>query len=291
MGVTGNKSLKVDKVKISIITINYNNLLGLKRTVESVISQTWKEFEYIIIDGGSTDGSAAYIESNYDKIDYWVSESDNGIYNALNKGIKKATGDYLLFLNSGDHFYSDEVLANNMHHLVNHDIIAFDIHLLGQGYDSIHKHPDELLFSFLFEGTFAHQSVIIKRNLFNTIGLYDENLKIVADWKFFIHAVALGYTYKSVHEILSVFYFDGISATAEGTFSRKREREIVLREEFPLYYKDYKLLQRQKELLEMNRFKMLLELEKTYLGRKTVSLFFRIYVTLFSKKNIKDIIN
>jgi glycosyltransferase involved in cell wall biosynthesis len=276
--------------KLSIITINYNNLEGLKRTVQSVVNQTWQELEYIVIDGGSTDGSVAFLASSSDTIDYCVSEPDNGIYNALNKGIQKATGEYLLFLNSGDHFYSDEVLANNVYHLVNYDIIAFDIHMLGLGHDFIHKHPDELLFSFLFEETFAHQSVLIRRTLFDTVGRYDENLKIVADWKFFIHAIASGHTYKSVHEVLSVFYFDGISATAEGTFTRIREREKVLQEEFPLYYKDYKLLQKQKELLEMNRFKMLLELEKTFLGRKTASFFFRIYVALFSKNKLKDII-
>jgi glycosyltransferase involved in cell wall biosynthesis len=255
------------------------------------MTQTWQEFEYIVIDGESTDGSTSFIESYSDKIDYWVSEPDRGIYNALNKGIQKATGDYVLFLNSGDHFYSATVLANNEHQLINHDIIAFDIRMLGQGYDFIHQHPDELLFSFLFEETFAHQSVFIRRTLFDTIGLYDENLKIVADWKFFIQALTSGYSYKGVHEILSVFYLDGISATAEGTFTRRREREKVLQEEFPLFYKDYKLLQRQKELLNMNRFKMLLELEKTFLGRKAASFFFRIYVALFSKKKIKDIIN
>ena len=93
--------------KLSIITINYNNLEGLKRTVESVINQTSKEFEYIVIDGGSNDGSGAYIESKSEHIDYWVSEPDKGIYNAMNKGIAKASGEYLLFLNSGDHLFSN----------------------------------------------------------------------------------------------------------------------------------------------------------------------------------------
>src|SRR5688572_27521016 len=99
--------------KISIITINYNNLDGLKRTVDSVVNQTWQEFEYIVIDGGSTDGSGAYIESKSKHFHYWVSEPDKGIYNAMNKGIVKATGEYLLFLNSGDHFFNDTVLEKN----------------------------------------------------------------------------------------------------------------------------------------------------------------------------------
>jgi glycosyltransferase involved in cell wall biosynthesis len=76
-------------LKLSIITINYNNLDGLKRTFESVVNQTWQEFEYIIIDGGSTDGSAEFIESQAGNIDYWVSEPDRGIYNAMNKRILK----------------------------------------------------------------------------------------------------------------------------------------------------------------------------------------------------------
>ena len=91
-------------MKLSIITINYNNLEGFKKTAESVINQTWKEFEWIIIDGGSTDGSKEYIvKLNYDltrngwnPIAYWCSEPDKGIYNAMNKGIGKAKGEYLL---------------------------------------------------------------------------------------------------------------------------------------------------------------------------------------------------
>ena len=109
--------------KLSIITINYNNQSGLQRTVESIVNQTWKEFEYIVIDGGSTDGSAAYLESQNKIFDYWVSEKDLGIYNAMNKGIKAATGHYLLFLNSGDELLNDKVLAQNHHNLENKDLV------------------------------------------------------------------------------------------------------------------------------------------------------------------------
>ena len=84
---------------ISIITINYNNVVGLKRTMSSVFEQTYKNIEYIIIDGGSTDGSKAYLQDHNQNIDYWVSEPDKGVYNAMNKGIKIASGEYVLFLN------------------------------------------------------------------------------------------------------------------------------------------------------------------------------------------------
>ena len=90
-------------MKLSIITINYNNKNGLQKTIDSVISQTFKDFEWIIIDGGSTDGSKELIEKYSQHITYWVSEPDKGIYNAMNKGIKVAKGEYLFFLNSGDY--------------------------------------------------------------------------------------------------------------------------------------------------------------------------------------------
>lgn len=176
--------------KISIITINYNNADGLRKTIESVKAQNFSDLEYIVIDGGSSDQSVEIIKEYDGYISKWVSEKDNGIYNALNKGIKIATGEYLLFLNSGDHFYNKNVLTNNLEYIDIYDIIVFDIHFSGFGKDYIFKHPDELHFSFLFEETFAHQSVFIKRNLFKKIGLYDETLKIVSDWKFFINAIA-----------------------------------------------------------------------------------------------------
>ena len=89
-------------MKLSIITINYNNREGLKKTINSVINQTFRDFEYILIDGGSEDGSKEIILQHEAQFSYWRSEKDHGIYNAMNKGILAAKGDYLLFLNSGD---------------------------------------------------------------------------------------------------------------------------------------------------------------------------------------------
>jgi glycosyltransferase involved in cell wall biosynthesis len=100
-------------MKLSVITINYNNLDGLKQTAESIINQTWKDFEWIIIDGGSTDGSREYIvninenlnQKGWNPISYWCSESDKGIYNALNKGIFHCNGEFISCMNSGDSFF------------------------------------------------------------------------------------------------------------------------------------------------------------------------------------------
>lgn len=85
-------------MKLSVITINYNNAEGLAKTMDSVFRQRFSDFEYIVIDGGSTDGSKDLIVNNQDKIAYWCSEKDSGIYNAMNKGIREASGEYLLFI-------------------------------------------------------------------------------------------------------------------------------------------------------------------------------------------------
>ena len=99
-------------MKYSIITINYNHIEGLKRTIDSVISQTSSNYEYIIIDGGSTDGSVNIIKEYKEHLVYWISEKDNGVYHAMNKGVAQAQGDYCIFMNSGDCFYSPDVLSS-----------------------------------------------------------------------------------------------------------------------------------------------------------------------------------
>ena len=273
--------------KLSIITINYNNLEGLKRTVESVVNQTWKEFEYIVIDGGSTDGSAAYIESQSEHFDYWVSEKDTGIYNAMNKGIKVATGEYLLFLNSGDELIDIEALNKNHFHLEEMDLIYFDINVISDTTSFIKKYPKFLSFTFLYDDTIHHQSTFIRKSLFNKIGYYDEKLKIVSDWKFFIVAlIKENASYKYINATFSNYYLDGISSRVDYT----EERKQVLTGFFSGFLLEYEELLEKRDLINKNRYKMLNEIEKSKIGAKIVSAFFRLYIFLFSKKKIKDII-
>ncbi len=104
--------MKSTPPRFSIVTINLNNRAGLEKTVQSVIKQECADYEYIIIDGGSSDGSAEIIKKYQNSLSYWVSERDTGIYNAMNKGLKQAHGEYVCFLNSGDCFYSPQVLAD-----------------------------------------------------------------------------------------------------------------------------------------------------------------------------------
>lgn len=225
--------------KLSIITINYNNLEGLKRTVESVLNQTWQEFEYIIIDGGSIDGSKAYLESQNDKIDCWVSERDLGIYNAMNKGIVKATGEYLLFLNSGDHFYSSKVLKKYYNLIGEYDLIYFNLKIIADKKEFINEYPDQLSFSYFVKYTLPHPSTFIKRNLFEKVGLYKEDFKIVSDWKFFIDSVCrYNSKYLHVDKILATFYLDGISSLPESLETIELEKQMVLKSDYPSYLQD-----------------------------------------------------
>lgn len=255
--------------KLSIITINYNNLEGLKRTMESVVNQTWQEFEYIVIDGGSTDGSAAYIASQSDKLDYWVSEPDKGIYNAMNKGIAKATGEYLLFLNSGDELYDLEVLNKNHAAVHTEDFVYFDIFLFFAAATKIHQYPERLNFESFMTGSLGHPTTFIKKDLFNKIGLYDEGLKIVSDWKFFMIAI-LKYSCSSrkVNAVLAKFYMDGISFIHEEEV--ELERQKVLKECFPEYLRLKELerfvkdIKKSRTIVLMQKLGLLRFIDKIY---------------------------
>lgn len=227
---------------ISIITINYNNHLGLECTVESVQNQTYTNFEHIIIDGGSADGSKEYLESQNDKINYWISEPDNGIYNAMNKGIKVAKGEYLFFLNSGDDFVNSKALQSIAQSLSGEDIIYFNINQVSNREEiKVKRVPSELSFSYLYHDLPPHQSTFIKKKLFNDYGNYDESLKIVADWKFLILAL-LKYnaTYKHIDKVFTNFYLGGVSSNSESFKLMQAEREIVLNKEFPILLNDLK---------------------------------------------------
>ena len=227
--------------KLSIITINYNNLEGLKRTVESLVNQTWQEFEYIVIDGGSNDGSAAYIESQNANIDYWLSEPDNGIYNAMNKGIDKATGEYLLFLNGGDHFIDAFSLQKIITHLRDDDVIYFNINVIDNEDSYVLQNPAEMSFSYLYNNLPCHQCTFIHQSVFDRVGYYDENLKIVADWKLLIQAIIKhNVTYRKVDAVFSTFYKDGISSLIGNQSIIETERTQVLQSEFPVLMNDLK---------------------------------------------------
>ncbi len=222
---------------ISIITINYNNRSGLEKTITSVLAQSYVDIEYIIIDGGSQDGSKDLIKKYDAHINYWVSERDTGIYNAMNKGIKVATGDYLMFINSGDRLYDGNVierLLNGIKPEMNYELIYGDLKMsYPDGTTFISKSPEEATIETMMTGTLFHPATLIKKKLFNQFGLYDERFKIVSDWAFFFKVIAF-YNVKQVYKPLVVaeFFMDGISSKPENRILIDSEKEIVINEMF-----------------------------------------------------------
>ena len=217
-------------MKLSIITINYNNLEGLRRTYDSVVSQTCQDFEWIIIDGGSTDGSKDFIEEHQTQFAYWCSEPDKGIYNAMNKGIAKATGEYLQFLNSGDNLVDSKVIEEFLVLDWNEAVISGDIMIDGDNM-KIWRNPEDkfLDFDYMYRSSIYHPSSYIKKELFEKYGLYDENLRIVSDWKFFLESLIIrGCSYRHWDRIVTNFVYDGISSKPENQQFHWNERLKVL---------------------------------------------------------------
>ena len=221
-------------MKLSIITVNLNNLEGLKKTYESVVCQTFTDYEWLGIDGGSTDGSRECSDQHQDMFPYWCSEPDKGIYNAMNKGIVRAKGEYLNFMNSGDCFASSGTLRKVFDKQLISDIVYGYMQVKQTNKDSYIPLNVKRKFCWydLYINTLPHQSSFIRRILFEVVGLYDEELKVASDSKWFAMAI-LNYeaTYEFIPYKIAVFDKGGISQTMDFSSERVLQRKGV----FPEY--------------------------------------------------------
>lgn len=210
-------------MRINIVTINLNNKKGLERTIQSVTSQTFFDIiDYIIIDGGSTDGSKEVIESVADKLHYWCSEQDNGIFNAMNKSLEHLTGDYVLFLNSGDHFNANNVVQRVCEHLDGTDIVYGNELFCSSTHSWTSTYPATLNEDFFRRSALPHQSTFIKVELMKAHP-YREDRVIAGDWTFFREAIMkYNATYKYVPMIVSNYYTNGISGTQFHIFVKEK---------------------------------------------------------------------
>ena len=230
---------KRNKMLYSIITINFNNCDGLHRTIESVVNQTNDNYEYIVIDGGSTDGSVDVIQKYSDRISYWVSEKDDGIYNAMNKGVRHAHGDYCLFLNSGDSFYDKHVLNKNLLSDNKSDIVVGRLVSDSDGRELFSPPSDDISMYYFYTSTLPHQASFIKTKLLKQYP-YDESLKIVSDWKFFVETIIFHHCKVGFIDVpIAKFDMTGISTSnVSKTWDEKMK---VLRQMFPdRVLEDYK---------------------------------------------------
>ena len=194
---------------ISIITVSYNAVSTIEKTILSVINQTYDNIEYIIIDGGSTDGTIEIIKKYEHNISYWISEPDKGIYDAMNKGIKLAKGDWINFMNAGDTFYNNKIINEIFSYHCKGDILYGNVYYEQNGYKIIKKATTPQLsninLSFCHQSSFVKSS-IIKKNPFNTI------YKLSADYAMFMSLLSEGFKFIYVDICIAKYDRNGISS-------------------------------------------------------------------------------
>lgn len=232
-------------MRISVITINFNNAVGLKKTIDSVAKQTYREYEHIIVDGNSTHDDSVKLIQDYDyqqrsaqlqtadsdkPIIRWISDSDKGIYAAMNKGVRMAQGEYILMLNSGDALVDEHVLERIVPQLDGTDIVQGNTieELEGKTVQNRGYGRSEITMRDVLVANFLHQASFCRRDLFVRYGYFDESYAIVADKKFFITCLGLhDATFKYVDIDVANFDTTGISSATSGEWREKREAEYA----------------------------------------------------------------
>lgn len=321
-------------MKLSIITINRNNAAGLKKTMESVLTQTCNDFEYIVVDGAAPlnppkggllknphplnppeGGTSSPVQQDIEVIEKFISkiglkengftsctflspfggvgggffsEPDKGIYNAMNKGILKAQGEYLLFLNSGDWLYDDRVVEDFCSRNFTEDLVAGNLMNWNNGKRTLRKFysGEELGFlHFYCDSPMAHQATFIKKTLFEKYGLYNEKHAYVSDWEFFVVALLVNQcSYSYFDRIISYYDLTGITAQPQVQEKLAGERATVMNRYFPLVARSFKLLLYENEVLKSheNRYNEYEKLRSSVFG-PVVKLLARIVRKLSSK--------
>ena len=194
---------------ITVVTVVFNGKDCLEETIQSVIGQTYDHIEYIIIDGGSTDGTQDIIKKNENNIHCWISEQDNGIYDAMNKGIKIAKGEWINFMNAGDTFNSSDVLAKVFYHKkYDEDILYGDVHVR---YPEFSRIQSAGFPCHLWRGMqFSHQSILV-RSAIHKLNFFDTTNLIAADFQFFYESYNNNIKFKYIEQTLASVASGGIS--------------------------------------------------------------------------------
>ena len=224
-------------MRLSIITVCYNQP-HIKETCESIAAQTWRGFEWIVVDGESTDGTMDTIRQYEPIIDVLISEKDSGVYNAMNKGIRHAKGEYILFLNGGDSLLSryalEQVFSGDFDggDVVYGDCVEVPLNGRPRVRTYTNAEIDENYF-LSSNGFLPHQAAFIKRALFEQFGLYNEKRRIAADWEKWIEFSQKGCRFKKINSIVSCFRMDGLSSTSQTRHIVLEEMENILAERFP----------------------------------------------------------
>lgn len=199
--------------KLSIITIVYNNAAGIERTMLSVLNQTYTNIEYIIIDGASTDGTKEIVQKYGEHLTEFISEPDKGLYDAMNKGLNLATGDYVLFMNSGDEIYATETVAEVFASAPSADIYYGETEMFDENWKSLgqrrHRAPEHFDWhSFKFGMNVSHQAIYIKRSLTEPFNL---TYKYSSDIDWILRAAKKSSNIVNTHLYVAKYLVGGIS--------------------------------------------------------------------------------
>lgn len=219
--------------KVSVITINYNDGNGLEKTIRSLVSQVVTDYEFIVIDGGSTDTSMEVIKKYADKIKFWVSEKDGGIYDAQNKGVLKASGEYLIFLNSGDSFFDKNVISKFCDHEKrgHKKVIYGNTNIIdSDGTSRILCPPENIDLNFWYANTLNHQAVFTHSSLFQKYGVFSTEYKFASDFEHLFRIfVKEPDQFSYMNEL--VCNYDNTGLTSKGEFHKLiiEERNRILK--------------------------------------------------------------
>lgn len=264
--------------KVSIITICYNDS-GVKKTCESIMNQTYQDFEWIVIDGGSNQETIDVLNHYRDRINIFVSEKDNGVYHAMNKGIKLANGEYLHFLNAGDCYFDSNSLQEVSKFLNNHDIVFGNLKFLKDGGDFIKEYPDKIPSGWFKSGSLPHPASFIRKVLFDKYGLYNEQNKIVSDWEKWIEFIDINKcTYLHIPLLVSIHNYNGRSSVFDELHLDEIEKVKAK------YYPVSVLKSKIKSFLKVVKNRSI-KTDKSYLKKKAIN---SKVICIFNNQEIFD---
>lgn len=268
-------------MKLSIITISYNNKLGLQKTINSVLSQTWDDFEWIIIDGGSNDGTKELIETTSNRLEksdsnvvlsFWCSEPDLGVYNAPNKGISHAKGEYLNFMNAGDVFHNEFTLSEVFSNELYGDVVYGNWMRSYPSYEELRIPPEKMSLFYLYSENICHQAMFIRNECLK--GGYDERFKILADEYKWLEIASRGGSFQYLNSIIC--NFEAVNGLSETQFTRIAEEKQMIEDSLsPLLAESLKShKQKHDELLNIgDKLRFLLKLKNNHiLLRKYINI-------------------
>lgn len=230
--------------QFSIITICLNEADAIRKTCESIVEQTSRDFEWIVVDGASTDGTLGVLEKFRKRIDCLMSEKDEGIYDAMNKGIALASGRYVIFMNGGDAFAAKNVLEK-VANAPQKDLIYGDLffdHVGGKR----KSYSDNLENGYLLKNMIAHQAAFYRRELFTKFGVFDTTYRMAGDYEFFVRLMEKGkVSHHHCPTPLAVFNTDGISGDKRYRTTRKQENHRIRKHYFPKYRRSLKAFRQE----------------------------------------------